>query len=123
MTNAVGDLLPSEYIHREIISDDDHPSIDAVLGLEIIDRHDDVAIVSAMRVMEGKSPPLDCFDAAVSAVSMNEVTLNGIDKEYVYDLMPTQQDQVAGSLSSISGDLDPFTFTNKLLNNVAVSNF
>ena len=72
--------------------DDDHPSIDAVLGLESIDRQDDIAIVSAMRVMEEESPPLDCFDAAVSAVSINAVKLNGIDNEYVYDSMPTQHD-------------------------------
>ena len=94
MTNAVDDLLPNEYIHRELISDEDHPSIDAVLGLESIDRHDDVAIISAMRVMEEESPPLDCFDAAISAVSMNTVALNGMNKEYVYDSMPNQQDQV-----------------------------
>ena len=37
--------------------------------------------------------------------------------------MPTQQDQVAGSLSSISAALDPFTFANGLVNDVAVSNF
>ena len=54
---------------------------------------------------------------------MDAVKLNGIDKEYVYDSMPTQQDQVAGSLSSISAALDPFTFANELVNNVAVSNF
>ena len=59
MTNAVGDLLPSECIHRELITDGDHPSIDAVFGLESIDRHNDIAIVSAMRVMEEESPPLD----------------------------------------------------------------
>ena len=37
MTNAVGDLLPSEYIHRELIIIEDYPSIDAVLGLDSID--------------------------------------------------------------------------------------
>ena len=73
--------------------------------------------------MEEESPPLDCFDAAVSAVSMNAVKLNGIDKAYVYDSMPTQQDQVTGSLSFISAALDPFMFTNGLVNDVVVSNF
>jgi hypothetical protein len=90
MTNAVGDLLPSEYIHREIISDEDHPCIDTVLGVESIDRYDDVAIISAMREMEEKSPPLDCFDAAIRAASKDAVTLNGIDKEYVYDAYSTR---------------------------------
>ena len=37
MTNAVGDLLPSEYIHRKLIKEEDYPSIDAVFGLEGID--------------------------------------------------------------------------------------
>ena len=73
--------------------------------------------------MEEESPPLNCFDAVVSVVSMNAVKLNSIDKEYVYDSMPTQQDQVAASLSSISAALDPFTFANGLVNDVAVSNF
>ena len=52
MTNAVGDLLPSEYIHRELTKDEDYPSIDVVFGLESIDQHDDIAIVLAMRAME-----------------------------------------------------------------------
>ena len=34
MTNAVGDLLPSEYIHCELIKEEDYPSISAVFGLE-----------------------------------------------------------------------------------------
>ena len=37
--------------------------------------------------------------------------------------MPNQQDQVAGSLSSISAAMDPFMFINGLVNDVAVSNF
>ena len=28
MTNAKGDLLPSEYIHHKLIVNDDYPSID-----------------------------------------------------------------------------------------------
>jgi hypothetical protein len=103
--------------------DEDHPSIDVVFGLESIDRHDDIAIISAMRGFEKDSPPLNCFDATVSVVSMNAVKLNSIDRKHVYDSMPIQQDQVAGSLSSISAALDPFTFTKGVVNDVSVSNF
>ena len=67
--------------------------IDEVSGLESNDRHDDIAIASAMKTVEG-SPSLNCFDAAISAVSMNAVALNGMNKEYVYDSMPNQQEQV-----------------------------
>ena len=115
MTNAIGELLPSEYIHHKLIKEEDYPSIDAVFGLESINQYDDIVIVSAMRAVEEGSPPLNCYNAAISAVSTDAVKLNSIDKEYVYKSMPTQQDQVSALLSAISTALDLFTFANKLM--------
>jgi hypothetical protein len=57
-----------------------------------------------MKTVEG-SPSLNCFDAAISAVSMNAVALNGMNKEYVYDSMPNQQNQVIYS-TMLSNRLD-----------------
>ena len=37
--------------------------------------------------------------------------------------MSTQQDQVSATLSAMSTALDPLKFANKLVNDVAVSNF
>ena len=73
--------------------------------------------------MEEESPPLNCYNAAISAVSTDAVKLNSIEKEYVYESMPTQQDQVSATLSAMRTALDPFKFANKLVNDVAVSNF
>ena len=58
-----------------------------------------------------------------SVLSSNAVKLNSIETEYVYESTPHQQDQVSATLSAMSTALDPFMFANKLVNNVAASNF
>ena len=47
-----------------------------------------------MKTVEEESPSLNGYDAAISVVSTDAVKLNSIDKQYVYESMPTQQDQV-----------------------------
>ena len=66
MTNAIRELLQSEYIHCKLIKEEYYPSIDAVFGLESIDQYDDIVIVSAMKAVEEESPPLNGYDAAMS---------------------------------------------------------
>ena len=53
--------------------DEEYSSIDAVFGLESIDRHDDIAIASAMRTVGEESPSLKCYDATPSEISNDAV--------------------------------------------------
>jgi len=50
-------MMDTKYIHRELIIEENYPSINVVLGFESIDRYDDIAIISAMRAVE-EEPPL-----------------------------------------------------------------
>ena len=66
-----------------------------------------------MRTVEEESPSLNGYDAAISAVSNEAVTLNSIEKEYVFESMPTQQDKISATLTAMSTALDPFMFANQ----------
>ena len=52
MTNTKEDLHPSEYVHHELIVDDDYSSIDLVLVMDNpVDRFNTNVIVSAAELL------------------------------------------------------------------------
>ena len=127
MTDNRGDILPSQYIHQDLIVEDDYPSIDSVLmSNEAIDRKDVLRLKQLMKVEDKQVSPTNETDAIISAIASEALTLNKIEDdgdETTYESMPIEQDQVRAILSSVSNTLDVATFANAVTNATAKSKF
>lgn len=131
LTDVQGNLLPSEYIHCELIIEDDYGIIGAVLVMDNhVDRFNTTRIVSAVRLLDGKPSPSDSHGALPPVVvsDMSELvsealTLSSIDWNPVYDPMPIKQDEIFDVLLSVNNSLDPLSFSNSLVNDATVSRF
>ena len=94
MTDNRGDILPSQYIHQDLIVEDDYPSIDSVLmSNEAIDRKDVLRLKQLMKVEDKQVSPTNETDAIISAIASEALTLNKIEDdgdETKYESMPIE---------------------------------
>ena len=95
LTDTRGYLLPNSYIHREIIVDENCPSIESVLAMNNpIDRFDTQGVVLAVSLLGKAFSSEEIFPtaviSAVSEVASQAITLEGIEVLPLYKQIPVK---------------------------------